>query len=51
MGNNPAFQRAEQMMQGRSPEEMQQVVKNVCSEQGLDFNQITGMLKNIGIKL
>ena len=44
MGNDPRFQRAVEMMNGRTPEEMEQVLKNVCQQQGLDYNQLKAML-------
>lgn len=37
--NNPLFQQAQQMSQGKSPAELQQVCMNICKSKGLDFNQ------------
>lgn len=37
--NNPLFQRAQQMAAGKSPEEIQQIAKNLCEQRGIDMNQ------------
>lgn len=46
---NPLFQRAQQMAQGKSPQELEQVAKNLCQQRGIDlgmaisqFNQMMG---------
>lgn len=36
--NNPLFQRAQQMAQGKSPQELEQVVKNLCQQRGIDLD-------------
>lgn len=46
LGNNPMFQRAVQMMEGRSPEEMEQVLRNVCQQKGLDYDQMKNMFNS-----
>lgn len=47
--SNPLFQRAQQMAQGKSPQELEQVAKNLCQQRGIDldsamnqFNQMMG---------
>lgn len=37
--NNPMFKRAQQMAAGKSPEEIQQIAKNLCEQRGIDMNQ------------
>ena len=37
--SNPLYQRAVQMAQGKSPEQLQQVVQNLCQQRGIDINQ------------
>lgn len=37
-GNNPLFQRAQQMAQGRSQEELEQVARNLCQQRGIDID-------------
>jgi hypothetical protein len=36
--NNPLFQRAQQMAQGKSPQELEQVAKNLCQQRGIDLD-------------
>lgn len=47
--SNPLFQRAQQMAEGKSPEELEQVARNLCQQRGIDidaamkqFQQIMG---------
>lgn len=35
--NNPLFMRAQQMAQGKSPDEIKQIAMNLCKERGIDF--------------
>lgn len=44
-GKNPAMQRAIQMMNGKTPEQMQQVVMNMSKEAGIDHNFINQFVK------
>lgn len=37
-GNNPLYQRAMQMAQGKSPEQIQQIAKNLCNNMGIDYD-------------
>ena len=37
--SNPLYQRAMQMAQGKSPEQLQQVAQNLCQQKGIDINQ------------
>lgn len=36
--NNPLFQRAQQMARGKSPQELEQVAKNLCQQRGIDLD-------------
>lgn len=40
IGNDPRFQRAMTMLQGKTPAEMQQVVMNMISTQGISQTQL-----------
>ncbi|WP_455652084.1 hypothetical protein [Phascolarctobacterium sp.] len=51
MGNNPLFQRAMEMAKGKSPEQLQDTVKNLCQQRGIDFEQAKQQLKQFGINL
>lgn len=50
-GNDPIFGRALQMSQGKSPQEIEQVMSNICQQRGLDYNQFKQALSQFGIKL
>ena len=51
LSKNPTFQRAMQMAQGKNPEELQQIAKNLCQQRGIDFNQAINQLESMGIKI
>lgn len=36
--NNPLFMRAQQMVAGKSEEEIKQIAMNLCNQRGIDFN-------------
>lgn len=36
---NPMFQQAQQMAQGKTPEQLRQTCMNLCRSKGLDFYQ------------
>lgn len=50
-GNNPNFNRALQMTQGKTPAEMETVMKNLCQNSGMDFNQIQQTFSQFGLKI
>ena len=37
--NNPLFMQAQQMAQGKSPDELRKTCENLCRQRGIDFNQ------------
>lgn len=39
MQNNPLFKRAEEMAQGKSEQELEQVARNLCKQRGIDIEQ------------
>nr|DAH83531.1 MAG TPA: protein of unknown function (DUF4777) [Caudoviricetes sp.] len=39
MQNNPLFKRAEEMAQGKTNEELEQVARNLCKQRGIDIDQ------------
>ena len=39
MQNNPLFKRAEEMAQGKSEKELEQVARNLCNQRGIDIEQ------------
>lgn len=50
-GNNPAFSRAVEMTKGKNPQQIEQVVRNLAKEKGVDFSQLQQMASMFGIKL
>ena len=37
--SNPLFQRAQQMAQGKSEEELKQIASNLCKQRGIDIDE------------
>lgn len=50
-GDNPLFQRAMQMGQGKSTEQLQQVVKNLAQQRGMDNQQLNQFLSQFGLRI
>lgn len=50
-GNNPMFQRAMQMGQGKSPEQMQQTVINLAKQRGMSNEDLSKFLSGFGLKI
>lgn len=48
MGNNPKYAQVMQMIQGKSPQEIEQFVRNLYQSQGQDINQIASQF---GLKI
>lgn len=46
-GNNPQMQQGMQLIQGKSPAELEQYARNMAQSQGRDINQI---LSSLGIE-
>lgn len=38
MNSNPMFKQAQQMAQGKSPEELKQTCENICKQKGINFD-------------
>ena len=43
--SNPLYKRAQEMSQGKTPQELQQIAMNICREKGIDFNQALEVFK------
>ena len=37
--SNPLYARAQQMANGKSSEQLEQIAKNICKEKGIDYEQ------------
>lgn len=43
--NNPLFRRAQQMADGKSEKELEQIAKNLCEQRGINIDQAMGQFK------
>lgn len=50
-GNNPIMQRAMQMGQGKSPEELQKTALNLAQQKGMSPEQLNQFLSQFGLKI
>lgn len=50
-GNSPNFQRAMQMVQGKSEEQIQQTVMNLMQTQGISMDNLKQIAGHYGLKL
>lgn len=39
VGSNPNMKRAVEMSDGKTPDQIKQVCKNICEQKGIDFDQ------------
>lgn len=42
-GNNPMFQRAQSMLQGKSHRAQMKIIENVCKQRGISLDQLKQM--------
>ncbi len=49
--SNPLMQRAIQMGQGKSPQELAAIARNLASQQGISPEQFNSLLKQFGLQL
>lgn len=50
-GGNPIFNRAMQMGQGKTPGELQQVVRNLARQKGMSEQDLQEFLNQFGLRL
>lgn len=43
--NNPLFRRAQQMADGKSEKELEQIAKNLCEQRGINIDQAMEQFK------
>ena len=46
---NPAVAQAMKLVEGKSPEQINQIAANMCKERGIDFNQFANQIRQIRI--
>lgn len=44
---NPAVAQALKIVEGKSPEQINQIAANMCKERGIDFNQFANQIRQI----
>lgn len=50
-GQNPLMSRAMQMGKGKSPEQMQTLVRNLAKQKGMNDEQLNQFLSQFGLRL
>lgn len=51
MGNNPFFQQAMRMSNGKNPEEMKEIINNVAQQKGITQEQLKNFANMFGVTL
>lgn len=51
MGNNPFFQQAMKMAEGKGPQEMKEIINNVAQQKGITPEQINNFASMFGITM
>ena len=49
MGNNPFFQQAVRMAEGKTPVQMKEIISNVAQQRGISQEQLSGFAKMFGM--
>lgn len=44
--NNPLFNQAQRMAQGKTPQEIEQIARNLCAEKGLNYEEALSAFQN-----
>ena len=47
MKNNPMFKRAQQMMQGKNEQQLEELAKNLCKQKGIDLDTAVKQFQGI----
>lgn len=50
-GSNPIMQRTMQMVQGKSPEQIQQIIRNVARSNNMSEEQLQQFVSQFGMKI
>lgn len=48
-GNNPKFQQFMGMVNGKTPQETEQFIKNMFNEQGINFDNLMNIARQFGL--
>lgn len=47
MTSSPLFKRAQEMAQGKSPAELEQIARNICAQRGVSFDDALKEFKKL----
>lgn len=47
MTTSPLFKRAQEMAYGKSPNELEQIAKNICATKGVNYNEAVNAFKQM----
>lgn len=47
MTSSPLFKRAQEMASGKSPEDVQNIARNLCAQRGVDFDDALAQFKKM----
>lgn len=50
-GNDPLMQRAMQMGRGKNPQQLQETVRNLARQRGMDDQQLNQLLSQFGLRI
>ena len=50
-GGNPMMQQAQNMLRGKNPQQVKQMIENIAKEKGINMGQLQQMAKMFGVKL
>ena len=50
-GNNPQFQSIMQMIQGKNPQQIEQMVRQIAQQRGIDINSVMQQIRQFGINM
>lgn len=45
LSQNPLFNRAQKMAEGKSPSELEQIARNLCSQKGINYEDALSQFK------
>lgn len=50
-GNNPQFHSAMQMLQGKNPQQIEQMARQIAQQQGINIDQLLQQMRQFGINM
>lgn len=50
-GNNPLMQQAQKMTEGKTPDQIANMIGNIAQQKNIDMNQLRQMAQMFGLKL